>query len=89
VEEKTGLSTLKLGVHNGRLVRVKDDLYYTPESIAKIEDQLRGYLQEKERITVIEFKDLAAVTRGHAVALLEHFDTIRVTLRLDDHRVLR
>jgi selenocysteine-specific elongation factor len=57
--------------------------------LAGIEQQLRDYLKERQQITVIDFKDLIGVTRKHAVDLLEHFDAERVTLRLDNHRVLR
>ena len=89
VDEKTGTRMLKLGLHNQRLVRVKDDLYYTPETLGRIEGQLREHLRRHGTITVIDFKDLAGVTRKHAVDLLEHFDTARVTIRVDDHRELR
>ena len=32
---------------------------------------------------------LTGVTRKHAVDLLEHFDTRKVTIRVDNERVLR
>ncbi|HKJ00128.1 MAG TPA: selenocysteine-specific translation elongation factor [bacterium] len=89
VDEKTGVQLAKLGTHNGQLVRVKDDLYYTPDTLAEIERQLRDYLAQHSQITVIDFKDLTGVTRKHAVDLLEHFDAVRVTIRVQDHRVLR
>ena len=80
---------MKLGSHNKLLVRVKEDLYYTPDILVDIEARLRKYLQDNERITVIDFKELVGVNRKHAVDLLEHFDAEKVTLRLEDHRVLR
>ena len=89
LDEKAGLRLVKLGTHNQQLVRVKDDLYYTPEILAQIERQLRDYLAAHRQITVIDFKDLTGVTRKHAVDLLEHFDATRVTIRLENHRVLR
>ncbi len=89
VDERMGMQLVKLGVHNRKLVRVKDDLYYTPGTLSRIEEELRGYLRDNKQITVIDFKDLTGVTRKHAVDLLEHFDAERVTLRLENHRVLR
>jgi selenocysteine-specific elongation factor len=89
LDEKTGQHLLNLASHSHQLVRVKDDLYYTPDILAGIEERLRGFLTEHRQITVIEFKELTGVTRKHAVDLLEHFDAQRVTLRLEDHRVLR
>ena len=89
VDEKSGMHLVKLGVHNQQLVRVKDDLYYTPDILSRIESRLRDYLTEHKQITVVDFKDLTGVTRKHAVDLLEHFDSVRVTIRLENHRVLR
>jgi len=89
LDEKTGQQLLNLATHEGRLVRVKPDLFYTPDTLHDIEERLREHLKAHERITVIDFKDLAGVTRKHAVDLLEYFDAQRVTLRLEDHRVLR
>jgi selenocysteine-specific elongation factor len=89
VDEKAGQQLLNLAAHEGLLVRVKDDLYYVPETLATIEARLREHLKANGKITVIEFKDLAGITRKHAVDLLEHFDAQRITLRLEDHRVLR
>ena len=83
------LAMLFQAVGNTRLVRVKDDLYYTPGTLAHIETTLRGYLKEHEKITVVDFKDLVGLTRKHAVDLLEHFDAAKVTIRLDNERVLR
>ncbi len=89
VDEKAGLRLLKLGSHNNLLVRVKDDLYYTPDVLEDIKDKLRAYLKQKEQITVIDFKELMDISRKHAIDLLEHFDAERITLRLENHRVLR
>ncbi|MCH9045393.1 MAG: selenocysteine-specific translation elongation factor [SAR324 cluster bacterium] len=89
VDEKTGMQLVKLGTHDRQLVRVKDDLYYTPDTLEQIEARLRQYLRDNKQITVIDFKDLTGVARKHAVDLLEHFDAERVTIRLDNHRVLR
>ncbi len=89
VDQKAGMRLLKLGSHNSKLVRVKDDLYYTPDVLGEIEEKLRGYLKAKEQITVIDFKELMDISRKHAIDLLEHFDAEKVTLRLENHRVLR
>jgi selenocysteine-specific elongation factor len=89
VEEKIGTRLLKMATHEGRLVRVRDDLYYTPPRLKEIEAALRGYLEQNAKITVIGFKDLIGVTRKHAVDLLEHYDAEKVTIRLDNERVLR
>ena len=35
------------------------------------------------------FKDLTGLTRKFSIPLLEHFDKIKLTIRIDDKRVLR
>lgn len=89
VDEKAGLRLLKMGSHNNLLVRVKDDLYYTPDVLEEIQGKLRIFLKEKEQITVIDFKELMDISRKHAIDLLEHFDAQKFTIRLENHRVLR
>lgn len=89
VDEKAGLRLLKMGSHNNMLVRVKDDLYYTPDVLEEIQGKLRIFLKEKEQITVIDFKELMDISRKHAIDLLEHFDAQKITIRLENHRVLR
>ena len=89
MDDKAGMALVKLGTHSAQLVRVKDDLYYTPDTLAGIERKLRDFLAQRGQITVIDFKDLTGVTRKHAVDLLEHFDAARVTIRLENHRILR
>ena len=80
---------LRMAVELGRLVRVRDDLYYTPAGLRRIQDLLRREAARAGQITVIDFKAWVGITRKHAVDLLEHFDAIRYTLRVGDHRLIR
>ena len=76
-------------VDQQKLVRLKGDLFYHRDVFAKIEQQLREYLEGKGEITAGEFRDLLQISRKYAIPLLEHFDNQRVTLRVGDKRVLR
>lgn len=73
----------------GVLVKVSQDLFFHRESLDALQERLVGYLREKSKITPLEFKDLAGVSRKFMIPLLEHFDTARVTMRIGDERVLR
>ncbi len=50
---------------------------------------VRQHLQEKGKITVAEFRDRFQTSRRYALAVLEHLDDARITLRVGDERVLR
>lgn len=87
--EKEGIAILKLAVHNNLLVRITEDLYYTPEQLEAIEQKIRQYFENHEQLTVIEFKNLLQITRKHAVDVLEYFDTKLLTSRVENHRIWR
>jgi selenocysteine-specific elongation factor len=46
-------------------------------------------LQQKEKITLAEVRDLLGTSRKYAQALLEHLDATGMTLRDGDYRRLR
>jgi len=80
---------LKVGLKEKWIVRVKDDLWYHPETVAEIEEQLLQHFKDHDTLSVIEFKDLLGISRKHAVGLLEYFDGKHITRRLENHRILR
>ena len=88
LEKKEGISLLKMATHNQQLVRVADDLYYSPERLNAVEVKIRRFFKERQQLTVIEFKELLQINRKYAVELLEYFDTKHLTVRIDNHRIL-
>jgi selenocysteine-specific elongation factor len=46
------------------------------------------HLQAHGTLTVAEFRDIFGTTRKYALALLEHLDTKRITVRDGDFRKL-
>ncbi|MBF0276842.1 MAG: selenocysteine-specific translation elongation factor [SAR324 cluster bacterium] len=88
LDGKEGVAILKLAIHNNLLIRITEDLYYTPEQLADIESRIRNHFDSQTELTVIEFKDLLQITRKHAVELLEYFDGKHMTRREDNHRIL-
>ena len=86
LDEKKGIELLKSAVHDKKLVRVAEDLHYTPEQIDRAIERLREHFTKNSFITVIEFKELLDISRKHAVELLEYFDTRHLTVREDNKR---
>ena len=80
---------LKIGHRERWIVRVKDDLWYHPEILNQIKHLLITWFKTNQQLTVIIFKELLGVSRKHAVGLLEYFDSLHLTRRQDNYRVLR
>lgn len=89
VGEKELMEHINLLVRNERLIKVKNDLFYAPGSVAEIRDRLRRYLEEKGEITPPEFREITGLSRKFMVPLLEYFDQEKLTIRVGDKRLLR
>ena len=82
---------LQLLLDAGALVRVKDDLLFHGEALARLTAALREYADARapdRLIDVAAFKELSGVSRKYAIPLLEYFDRERVTRRAGDRRLI-
>ena len=82
-------NALQILIDQGVLLRLKDNIVYHRLALSEAENLLREHLSQNNEITAAEFRDLLGITRKHAIPLLEYFDTARITLRVEDKRVLR
>lgn len=82
-------AVLELMVKEGKLVKVKEDLYFHKEAIEGLKKKMIQWLKEKGELTTPEFKDLTQTSRKYTIPLLEYFDALQVTLRVEDKRFLR
>jgi selenocysteine-specific elongation factor len=87
--EKETLEHLSLLVREGRVIKIKGDVYYAPAPLQALRDTLIAHLREKGEITPPEFRELTGLSRKFMIPLLEYFDQEKVTLRVGDKRVLR
>ena len=72
----------------GAVVPLEGGLWLHAETLAAVQDKLRGYLAAEGQITVAAFRDLIQGNRKYALALLTYFDSSGVTQRQGDVRVL-
>ncbi|MDP2873645.1 MAG: selenocysteine-specific translation elongation factor [Bacillota bacterium] len=68
------------------LVKVKDDIVFHRDVLARISEHLVRFLEERGSVTVSDFRQLIGTSRKYAVPLLEYFDARRVTRREGDVR---
>lgn len=83
-------AVLSLLVREGVLVKVSQDLFFHKEPLEDIQQKLVAHLKANAKIAPLQFKELAGnISRKFMIPLLEHFDTIRLTMRVGEERVLR
>jgi selenocysteine-specific elongation factor len=76
-------------VQSGRLLRVKESLFFHARALDAIQAKLVALLRERREIGPGDIKDLLGISRKYAIPLLEFFDQRRVTTRVGERRVLR
>lgn len=95
VQEAMGLGErevrelLELMVRQGKLVKVKEGLYFPSGALDALRERLVSFLKEKKEILPLQFKEMTGLSRKYMIPLLEYFDRTKVTIRVGDKRVLR
>jgi selenocysteine-specific elongation factor len=75
-------------IDEGLVVAVPPDLRFSAGTLDRIRAMVVEMLQAGAEVTVAVLRDRLQTSRKYALALLEHFDTARVTRRVGDRRVL-
>lgn len=75
-------------IESGDLIKLPEDVILNVAAIHKAKDKLIDYIEENGSITLGAFRDELETNRKVAVALLEYFDEIKLTRRVENTRVL-
>ncbi len=89
IRAETAKNIIMLLVEEGKLVKVKDDLFFDADSLGSLQDRLVSYLKENESISTPSFKEMTGASRKYTIPLLEYFDSRNITIRVGDNRKLR
>jgi selenocysteine-specific elongation factor len=89
VDAKTAKEVLELLIGEGRLTKVKEDLFYDRQAIENLKNELVAYLLENGEISTPQFKDMTGASRKYVIPLIEYFDATNLTIRVGDIRQLR
>jgi len=73
----------------GLLVKLSEGLLLHHEILSQARQKLEDYFLHQPDISVPEFKDLFGFSRKYAISLLEYFDSVNITMRLGDKRILK
>ena len=83
-----GPEVLNALVEQGLIVKLTGGILFPREKYIDAIARLVGYVREHGSMTVSEARDLLGTTRKYIVPLLEHMDTLRITRRQGDQRLL-
>jgi selenocysteine-specific elongation factor len=73
----------------GKVIRVKEDLYFSKGFVEEVKKKLVEYVTREGGITPSKFNEVTGSSRKYNIPLLEYLDRERFTMRVGDQRVLR
>jgi selenocysteine-specific elongation factor len=80
---------LERAVLDKQVERVKQGIYYHPDAVAGAERTVVSLCERDGSVTIATLRDELGGSRKYAQALLEYFDSMRLTRRQGDEHVLR
>jgi selenocysteine-specific elongation factor len=87
-EAAVSAEVLNALIEQRQLVKLGDGVLFLRETYDQAIATLVQYLREHGTMTVAEARDILGATRKYILPLLEHMDTLKITRRLGDERVL-
>ncbi len=87
--EKELKEILSLLSNQGKLIKLKEGIYFHRDPLNELRERLVSFLKERVKISTQDFKSLTGVSRKYTIPLAEYFDAIKVTIRVGDDRILR
>jgi len=88
LDRNTARKLVHLMLKENALIKITEELLVDRAAIDKLIADLRALKSRNPKFGVGEFKNLAGVTRKHAIPLLEYLDRQRVTRRVGDERMI-
>jgi selenocysteine-specific elongation factor len=95
IAERCGLAKdktdkcLSVLVEHERLVKVERDLFFHHDAVDRARRALTDFIQKEGKLESVKFKYLLDTTRKYAIPLLDYFDRIGLTRRVNNTRYLR
>lgn len=86
--EKRVRELIDLAVARGQLVRIAEDIWLHRRRWAELVEKLSAAIRERGSLTVAEIRTLLDSSRKYVVPIAEHLDSVGITRRAGDQRVL-
>jgi len=82
-------SLISLMLKEGDLIKINEELCFSRDHLNKLQNDYTQMLIKDGKATPASFKELTGLSRKYIIPLMEYFDMNKLTVRVDDHRVLR
>jgi selenocysteine-specific elongation factor len=76
-------------VFEGKLVKVKGEIYFHRDVMEEVRNQVVTFLGQHGKMAPSDFKGIINVSRKYMIPILEYFDEIKLTIRTGETRILR
>jgi selenocysteine-specific elongation factor len=73
----------------GALIQVSPQVLFSAQAYQEMSAWVREHITGQGSLTLAQFRDNFGTSRKYAAAFLEHLDTLGITLRKGDIRVLK
>ncbi|MGL4740098.1 MAG: selenocysteine-specific translation elongation factor [Sarcina sp.] len=87
-EKKDYKLVLGLLIEEGKLIYLDDGLYITSENYEFIKESVKKFINDNNKITLANLKDILNTSRRYLVAIFEKLDKDKITRREQDYRIL-
>jgi selenocysteine-specific elongation factor len=75
--------------YEGKIVKIKGDMYFHRDTIEDIKQKVTVYLREKKEMAPTDFRVLFDISRKYMIPVLEYLDETKLTIRSGNKRILR
>jgi selenocysteine-specific elongation factor len=83
---KEAALVFKVLLDEGRLVKVKEEMYFARAPLTAVITRTRAFFADHEEMTPQDFREVSTLSRKYAIPLLEYFDKEKLTVRVGDNR---
>ncbi|HPO21739.1 MAG TPA: selenocysteine-specific translation elongation factor [Smithellaceae bacterium] len=80
---------VRLMIKDGELIKINEELCFARTALDKLREDYKAQLVRDGQATPATFKDLTGLSRKYIIPLMEYFDASKLTVRVEDHRILR
>lgn len=82
-------SIINLMLKEGNLIKINEELCFWGETLTNLRNDYKAMLIKDGKATPASFKDLTGLSRKYIIPLMEYFDMNKLTVRVENHRILR
>lgn len=86
---KEAAGVFRLLTEEGRLRKIKEDMYYSSAALQEIIDAVEAYFQTNDDLGPPQLREITGLSRKYVIPLLEYMDKEKITVRVGDKRILR